>query len=229
MKNPLALATSLPILALLLSGCTALEQPTETEPNEPSAESPASTPEPEEEEKEEDDESVDVDPRLEGRDPLEDRLNERGNLPMPENSPYFLVDRDEATVLAEAEFSELSTSVHCSSDYAPPAEGHLVSMDVTVTSETVMRDVAPDGFWLSSDLFQILDVDGEIVSSDPGGTLAAYSCPSESDQFPFGSIRPGTSGSGQIVLETPVTSGTLLFEEVLTGEYLEWEFDLSAP
>lgn len=156
----------------------------------------------------------------------EDAVNERGNLPMPEHSPYILESLDGSTELGTVEVSEISTDVQCTSDYAPTPEGKLLSLDFTVTMESELSEVAPDGFWLSSDLFQVLDRDGEIVDNDPGSTLAAYSCPSEGDQFPYGSIRPGTSANGVIVLESSVDSGYVVYDEIQTGEHLEWEFEL---
>lgn len=220
-------------LLIALSGCTNYSSPA-GDGNEEVVE--ASTPEEsvepdeaaESEESEEEEEDQDIDPRLlEDRDPIEERINDNGNLPMPENSPFYLVTLDLSTVLAEIDTSDVNTNVQCTSEYAPPAEGHLVSVDFNVTAEPELRD-DPYGFWITSDLFQILDHDGQIVDRDPGSTVAAYSCPSEADQFPFGDIRPGTSGSGAIVLESSIESGIITFHELSTETYFEWEFNVSS-
>lgn len=164
---------------------------------------------------------------LEEREPVAERLNERGNLLMPENNPYYLLSPDDDSVIAEFEFSDAQPDVVCTSAYAPEPSGSLLAIDVAVTVEPEARPFIPDGAILTSDMFQVLDRDGQIMDADPGSTSAAYSCPDQGDQFPFGTIRPGTSGSGEIVVESSVDSGYIVFNEVMSDTYLEWEFDLN--
>jgi len=149
--------------------------------------------------------------------------NERGNLPVGEGIENELTAQD-GTAVATMKLSELRADPTCTSEYTPDPEGQLYGFDIELEVESAASNHLPDGYWVSSDLFQILSEDGEVVESDPGSTSAAYACPSTDDQFPFGAIRPGTSASGLIVVESPVDSGYLVYSDYDSGTFYEWEF-----
>ncbi|MBE1515185.1 DUF4352 domain-containing protein [Nesterenkonia halotolerans] len=163
---------------------------------------------------------------IEEREPVAERLNERGNLPMPEHNPYYLLSPEDDSAIAEFDISDLQTDVVCTSSIAPESTESFLQIDLDVSVENDARNFIPDGAILTTNLFQVLDSDGSIVDTDPGSGEASYSCLPEEEVFPFGSIRPGTSGSGSFVFEPSVESGYVVFHEVLSDTYLEWEFDL---
>ena len=75
----------------------------------------------------------------------EDALTERGNLPMPENSPYSLIDMSTDDVVAEIEVSEVNAAVQCTNEYTPEPSGHLLGLDFTVDVDSTVREIQPEG------------------------------------------------------------------------------------
>lgn len=155
-------------------------------------------------------------------------LTERGNVPMPDASTYEARRSADDSLVASVTSSDVSSDVTCASPRVDEPDGQLLRIDLEITVEASTEDVLPDGFWLSSDMFQVLDEDGEIVDSDPGSTSAAYGCMPEGDRFPYGAVRGGTTGSGPIILETSVDQGHVVMDAHSVGEHFEWDFDLSS-
>lgn len=217
---------------MLITGCSESAAPTESTQDSGDDQASSSSPsegasaEPTAESDQNDEAESGHSGEVEEREPIAERLNERGNLPMPENNPYYLLSPDDGSVLAEMDISDVQTDVVCTSEIAPDSTASFLQIDLDVSVETEASGFVPDGALLTTNLFQILDRDGSIVSSDPS-SAGSYSCHPEDEGFPFGSIRPGTSGSGSFVFEPSVESGYLVFHEVLSDTYLEWEFDLN--
>lgn len=201
--------------ALLIAGCsadsdaepTATETVTETVTASPDAASPSSA---------SPSQSSELD------------LTERGNVPMPDASTYEARRTADDSLVVSVTSSDVSGDVTCASPHVEEPDGQLLRIDLEVTVEASTEDVLPDGFWLSSDMFQVLDEDGEIVDSDPGSTRAAYGCLPEGERYPYGSIRGGTSGAGPIIVEASVDQGYVVMRTPDIGEHFEWEFDLSS-
>lgn len=176
---------------------------------------------------EEDDEEASVAPKgssyLTGEDrlPIEERLNDRGNLPMPDNSPYFWASPDDESPLVAIQMGDVETEVTCPAPHHSGDTEGLISIDFEVTVEPEVSEFEPSGYWLTSDMFQIMNQEGNIVAQS-ADTLDAFSC--SDDAFPFGDIRPGTTGAGPVILESPVDSGCVLYQDIGTGNYFEWEF-----
>lgn len=147
---------------------------------------------------------------------------------MPETSTYEAVRTADDSLVASVTSSDVSSDVTCASPRVDEPDGKLLRIDLEVTVEASTEDVLPDGFWLSSDMFQVLDEDGRIVDSDPGSTRVAYGCFPEGDRYPYGAITAGTTGSGPVILETSVDAGYVVMDAHSVGERFEWEFDLSS-
>jgi hypothetical protein len=104
---------------------------------------------------------------------------------------------------------------------APATNGHYLGVQVRVTT----GDLAfLGGTWsMSANDFAILQPDGTMRFDL--ATEGALQCLAGSDRFPVSALEPGRQYSGTIVLDSPVTSGTLVFAPPgLQGDGWEWQF-----
>jgi hypothetical protein len=103
----------------------------------------------------------------------------------------------------------------------PATNGHYLGVQVRVTT----GDLAfLGGTWsMSANDFAILQPDGTMRFDL--ATEGALQCLAGSDRFPVSALEPGHQYTGTIVLDSPVTSGTLVFAPPgLQGDGWEWQF-----
>ncbi|WP_460689008.1 DUF4352 domain-containing protein [Nesterenkonia suensis] len=216
---------------LALTGCVGMteEQPVPTpdeiaeraeEPSPDVTESPAESEGPDATESPDDGE-----PDEEVDEPEQGELNSRGNLPMPDSSPQEFIDTATGDQIAVLDASDVHTDFTCNRVSAIEPDGTFFAIDFEVSVPEEASPHLPDGFLLNTPHFEIIDSDGSIVGDRPT-THAANNCLDDSSKYPRGSVRPGSTASGPIVFETPVESGYLVYREMYTGSYYEWEFNL---
>jgi hypothetical protein len=104
----------------------------------------------------------------------------------------------------------------------PPAtNGHYLGVQVRVTTGDLGF---LGGTWsMSANDFAVVQSDGSMRFDL--GSEGALQCLDGSDRFPVTALEPGHKYSGTIVLDSPVTSGTLVFAPPgLQGNGWEWRF-----
>lgn len=109
----------------------------------------------------------------------------------------------------------------CSGRNVPATNGHYLGVRVRVTT----GDLAfLGGTWsMSEDDFAIQGPDGALRFDVAG--KGASNCLPEAERFPATSLQPNRQYVGTIVLDSPVTSGTLVFSTpALQGNGWEWQF-----
>jgi hypothetical protein len=109
----------------------------------------------------------------------------------------------------------------CSGEQSAPTNGHYLGVQVRVTTGDLGF---LGGTWsMSANDFAVVQPDGTMRFDL--GTEGAQRCLDDSGRFPGTALEPGRKYTGTIVLDSPVTSGTLVFAPPgLQGNGWEWQF-----
>jgi hypothetical protein len=142
--------------------------------------------------------------------------NARGNIERALGQEFQYPADDPVLTMA---IDSVTPDFACTSDYSkPPEKGHFIAIDVRVSTGPGINEKAP-GFSVSSQEFSVIGADG--ITATGLGTLAAYTC-IDSNQ----SGLPQTFGAGQnyvgkVVIDSPTTTGTLLFQPSFSNNAVE--------
>jgi len=156
----------------------------------------------------------------EASEPAGPAKSDRGNVikQVGEEAYVTLLDRDERVVTFSID--AIRVDQPCNSGFADePVNGHFVGIDVRAATTP---NLPADWFiQLSADNFQVIGPDGLTVT-DVWGT--AYSCLDTASSFTTDQLGPAQQYAGTVVIDSPVTSGTLVYKVPggLTG--WEWQF-----
>ena len=109
----------------------------------------------------------------------------------------------------------------CSGEQSAPMNGHYLGVQVRVTTGDLGF---LGGTWsMSANDFAVVQPDGTLRFDL--ATEGALDCLDGSGRFPTTALEPGRKYTGTIVLDSPVTSGTLVFAPPgLQGNGWEWQF-----
>lgn len=151
-------------------------------------------------------------------------FNERGNIPMPDNSPARIFDNDADELAVEWTSTEVSTSVECSNWYGEEADALLMSIDFEVEVFEGAQLLLRGEYSFSRGAFYIADEDGNVVDDRPANTSVAVNCIDNDDSLTRNSLRDGQSSQGSVVFQSTIDSGYLVKHDRYTGSYYEWEF-----
>lgn len=163
-------------------------------------------------------------PDAEEATPSDTGLNERGNLPMPENSPQEFSDMASGERLLEFAASDVYRDFDCNRISAIAPDGIFFAIDFSVTVADAAAQYLASGFLLNPPNFELIDAEGNVVG-EQATTHAANNCLADDDKYPTSPVRAGSAASGPMIFETPVESGTLVYRDMYSDNYYEWEFD----
>ncbi len=120
---------------------------------------------------------------------------------------------------------EVVTDVDCTEPYhSYQPEGHLAAVDLRLSTGPDFADYTSGTATVSSYNFQFIDPAG--VTHTTLGTIATYSCLSQSDMFPSAQLGSAQNYEGKVVLDLPATEGTLVFSPTWAGTFTNtgWEY-----
>lgn len=104
-----------------------------------------------------------------------------------------------------------------------PRNGHFVVLDIRATMSGDVRDVVTGGsdtfMPLTADAFVLVGPDGPVsVETQTDASWACFGAEALADPF----VGPGEATEGLVVLDSPITSGTLVYAP--SGVGWEWVF-----
>jgi hypothetical protein len=111
----------------------------------------------------------------------------------------------------------------CTSPYPQtPQNGHFISVAIDVETTPRLAEGINKFVWFGAQSWKLIADNGTTYngSLDSG---PAYGCLNDSERIPS-KIGPAEKVSGTLVLDVPVTSGTLIFESTGGGGGWEWAF-----
>lgn len=118
--------------------------------------------------------------------------------------------------------TEIIPGVACTQSYAePPQNGHYVGlrMDVATAADPEFTEHMYGSLFISPHSFKYVTSEGTTANDAVGN---AYTCLGETETLPS-DIGPGEQATGLVVLDLPTTDGTIVFEEMSTGQAWEWQ------
>lgn len=206
-KAPLAIGGAVAALLLALAGCTgrsAVSAAPKDAPTLPAVQSSTAPPP--------------------STTPSQAATNEHGNLDKAFGQEAGLLGDDGSALLTFA-VDAVHVDPHCTSDYSEsPKNGHFLGIDLRVSTSS---SLPADSFVsFSASDFSVIGPDG--VTHTDVGDFEAYSCLADSQMFTSDPLGAGQKYVGTIVIDSPVTTGSL----VLNGTTLgvgnaggwEWQF-----
>lgn len=141
--------------------------------------------------------------------------------------PAGVVSTDTGEVLMQWMVRAITVDAECTNpDAVEPMNGHFVRVDLQaqaypeLTAAYDQGGYAPELFLQS---WQAADADGILVNTDPI-TSAGFDCLTEAEQVPS-SVLPGQRAVGSIVLDVPMTQGTV---SILANGTMGWTYALPA-
>lgn len=117
--------------------------------------------------------------------------------------------------------TDITTDFACTSTYAePPQNGRFMAltMDVETGPAPTFTEYLEQGFYISTYSFKFVTPEGTTANDVTGN---AYMCLDEQSGLPS-EIGPGEKATGLIVLDVPTTEGTVIYEDMASGEGWEW-------
>lgn len=111
----------------------------------------------------------------------------------------------------------------CTSPYAQaPQNGHFIAVAIDVETTPELAKDINKFVWFGAQSWKLIADNGTTYngSLDSG---PAYGCLNDSERLPS-NIGPAEKVSGTIILDVPVTSGTLILESTGGGGGWEWTF-----
>lgn len=118
--------------------------------------------------------------------------------------------------------TEIVPDLVCTAPYAePPQNGHYVglSMDVATATNPEFTEHLYGNLFIASHSSKYVTAAGTTANDAVGNS---YMCLDETQTLPS-DIGPGEQVTGMVVLDLPATDGTVVFEEMSTGQTWEWE------
>lgn len=149
--------------------------------------------------------------------------SERGSIIKEPGEAGFVEDR-QGNELITFTVHSIEVDPECTGEWAEePENGTFVVFDMEIESDAAAADhyLEPD-LLANPHMYRVVDQDGT-TRSESLGTNAAFSCLPDSEQVPM-TLGPGERGTGKMVLDVPVESGTLIMGFDV-GEGLQWEWE----
>lgn len=219
MKRSLITTTLTAIL--LLAGCSS---PTnDASPNFEPATTTEATPADQETSLEESDTEDPISESSE--DPVPDfDYNERGSVVMEPGDTEILTN-DDGTELMSFTVDSIEVNPDCTAERSrEPENGNFVVFEAEVESDIVAGEHGlKPGRTFNSSVYRVIDEDGNTLGESPN-TGPSHSCFPDIERIPT-DLGPGEKGSGKVVFDVSVDSGSLLLElDAAQGLQWEWEF-----
>lgn len=157
-------------------------------------------------------------------DPTES-ISARGNLVKKVGEPagVTLPGQEDDPVVTFA-VKDIQVDPTCTSDMAQAPEiGHFIVMDIeaeTGSAAQFEEAFMGEDYQFNQHWWKFVDAQGTTANTIV--STPTYSCLPEAEALP-GLIGPAERVTGKIVLDTPSTEGTLIFDDPQSGNAWEWE------
>lgn len=145
--------------------------------------------------------------------------NVRGDITNQVGTPFTLDDNGSGQTYATVTVEKISVDPKCTAPYARPNNaGHTVVLDARVTTSsdatpTELSDV------LNPFEFAVIGSDGVTHT----GLIDTAMCFPVSQQMPI-NMNPGSKYRGKIILNSPISAGTLVYRPTGFSNGVEWRF-----
>ncbi|MFE8886886.1 hypothetical protein ACFYLX_13665 [Pseudarthrobacter enclensis] len=119
--------------------------------------------------------------------------------------------------------NSISVDSPCTSPYAQaPENGHFLAVAVDVETTPELSKDINKFVWFGAQSWKLIAENGTTYngSLDSG---AAYGCLNDAERLPS-NIGPGEKVTGTLILDVPVSSGTLVLDATGGGGGWEWTF-----
>lgn len=134
-----------------------------------------------------------------------------------------LVVTEDGETLATVVLNSIEVDPQCTGDYVREAEnGHLVTMDFSVKTESALAESDNPSFDISAFDFKVIKSDGSTSNAELY-TSATYSCLKDTETIPD-EIGPGETVSGKLVLDVESPEGTLIWKPFYDASGWEWTY-----
>lgn len=155
--------------------------------------------------------------------PTEDteKRSDRGNLIMAPGDTGIV--KDQLTDDVHAKFTVHSIKpATCNGPYPQAAtNGHLFTVDITVQTTKELGKSSYPKYDISGHDFKYIAANGTTFNGSLG-TIGAYSCLPDAENFPSDGLGPAEKVRAKVVLDLPATKGILVLQEGLSG--FEYKF-----
>jgi len=149
-------------------------------------------------------------------------LNDRGNIPKEMGQEAGIGHPTDPDAPWPLTFTIDSVTVDqpCNTGFEdPPTNGHYIGIALRAATTA---DLPPDWYVMfDSYSFKVIGPDG-LTISDVSGT--AYSCLDSRSSFTSDPLAPGQQYAGIVVIDSPVTTGSLIYSADGDGTGWEWQF-----
>lgn len=130
---------------------------------------------------------------------------------------------EDGETLAEFVVNSITVDPVCTEPYAEPAEnGHLIALDVSVQTYPELANSLYQTFNLNPYMMKIVAPNGTTSNAELG-SMASFSCLSDTVSLPAEGVGPAEKVTGNIVIDSEVPSGTLLISAD-GSNWWEYEF-----
>jgi hypothetical protein len=147
--------------------------------------------------------------------------SDRGNVVLEFGKPFTVVDNT-GTAAFTTVVDSVATDVVCTApDGVPAVNGHLIALQVRVTTGADLSVLGLEPALLASD-FRVLAADG--VTLTDAATPSADSCLPDETSLPAGPLTPDQELAGTVVLEVAATTGTIVFAPGFLSTGAEWTY-----
>ena len=157
--------------------------------------------------------------------PTELKKSPRGNLIKEIGQPAGMAHPDSKAQTVNFTVDKITVDAPCTGPYPSPAEnGHIVVVDVTAaTTEELGKLDYGNRFDMSSATFTFIGASGTTYNGSLG-TMAAYSCLPDAEEFPVAGMGPAENGKAKVALDVPEPTGTLVFKDLFGQAGWEYKF-----
>jgi hypothetical protein len=130
-------------------------------------------------------------------------------------------ETDPDVITAEFTVTAIEPNFPCTSEFAePPMYGQYIAITMDVQTTAALADQSWPEFNVSAYDFKVISPDGTRENDSTGN---AFMCLNEAERLP-GEIGPGEHVTGQVVLDSAHTSGSIVFAPPAVQGGWEWGF-----
>lgn len=125
---------------------------------------------------------------------------------------------EDGKTLAEFVVNSITVDPVCTAPYAEPSEnGHLIALDVSIQTYPELAESLYPSFNLNPYMMKIVAPNGTTSNAELG-TMASFSCLTDTVSLPAEGVGPAEKMTGSIVIDSEVPTGTLL----ITADGRNW-------